>query len=505
MAAVLLAGSFGKGQAVEAAMRGRFRHMAAGMSGAKAQEAGKFTTGSTMRHVVVMTATGSIGLLAIFIVDALNLFYIAMLGVEELAAAIGFASALMFFTISTALGLTIATSAVVSRALGRGDRETAARLGGASMIFLGVVMLAVALVAWPFLENLLYWVGARDRTLELATRFMQIVLPSTPIVAIGMGATGILRAAGDARRAMYVTLISGMATAVLDPILIFGFDLGLDGAAIATVISRFVLLAVGIYGVHYVHRLMKIPSRIELAAAFRPFFAVGVPAIMTQVATPVGNTYVTVEIAEFGDQAVAGWAIVGRILPVAFAGVFALSGAVGPIIGQNIGAQYYDRARDALRDAMIFIIVYVLIVWGLMALAAEPLAGLFNAEGEAREIVVFFCRIAAASFVLYGVLFVANAAFNNLGYATYSTVFSWGRSTLGVIPFVWVGAQYYGAIGVIAGWALGAVPFGIAAIIVAFRVVAKLAREGTGPDDVLPGPPPSSHSPFSTAKAATFH
>lgn len=475
------------------------------MSEADTGQGAKFTSGSTMWHVVVMTATGSIGLLAIFIVDALNLFYIALLGVEELAAAIGFASVLMFFTISTALGLTIATSAVVSRALGRGDRDTAARLGGASMIFLGAIMLAVTLIAWPFLENLLYWIGARERTLELSTRFMQIVLPSTPIVAIGMGATGILRAAGDARRAMYVTLIGGMATAILDPILIFGLDLGLDGAAIATVLSRIVLLAVGIYGAHYVHRLVKIPTGAELSAAVRPFFAVGVPAIMTQVATPVGNTYVTVQIADYGDQAVAGWAIVGRILPVAFAGVFALSGAVGPIIGQNVGAQLYDRARDTLRDSNIFIIVYVLIVWALMALAAEPLASLFNAEGQARDIVVFFCRIAAASFVFYGILFVANAAFNNLGYATYSTVFSWGRSTLGVIPFVWLGAQYYGALGVIAGWALGAVPFGIAAIIVAFRVVAKLAREGTGPGDVLPGPPPSSHSPFSTAKAATFH
>ncbi|MCB1453388.1 MAG: MATE family efflux transporter, partial [Rhizobiaceae bacterium] len=105
-----------------------------------------------MRHVVVMTATGSIGLLAIFIVDALNLFYIAMLGIEELAAAIGFASTLMFFTVSTALGLTVATSALVSRALGSGNRDGAARLGGASMIFIGIAMVAITILVWPFLE-----------------------------------------------------------------------------------------------------------------------------------------------------------------------------------------------------------------------------------------------------------------------------------------------------------------------------------------------------------------
>lgn len=117
-------------------------------------ETAKFVTGSTMRHVAVMTATGSIGLVAIFMVDALNLFYISMLGVKELAAAIGFAGTLMFFTISVSIGFTIAASALVSRALGRGDREAAARMGGASMLNMGLVTTAIAVAMWPFLDQL---------------------------------------------------------------------------------------------------------------------------------------------------------------------------------------------------------------------------------------------------------------------------------------------------------------------------------------------------------------
>ena len=96
----------------------------------------KFVTGSTLRHVIVMTATGSIGLIAVFVVDALNLFYISLLGIQELAAAIGFASTILFFTVSLAIGFTIACGALVGRALGRGDREEAARMGGASMVFI---------------------------------------------------------------------------------------------------------------------------------------------------------------------------------------------------------------------------------------------------------------------------------------------------------------------------------------------------------------------------------
>jgi putative MATE family efflux protein len=442
-------------------------------------EAAKFTTGSTMRHVIVMTATSSIGLVAIFVVDALNLFYISLLGVQELTAAIGFASALLFFTISVAIGFTVACSALVSRWLGRGDRAEAARMGGASMVFMGISTGAITIIAWPFLGQLIQLLGAQGETLELTTRFLEIVLPSLPLMGLGMCCAGILRGVGDARRAMYVTLGGGMAAAVLDPLFIFGFGLGLDGAAISTVLSRAVLLLIGLHGAHTVHRLVTLPDRERLAAAFRPFFAIGLPAALTQLATPVGAAYVTLEIAAFGDQAVAGWAIIGRLVGVAFGVVFALSGAVGPIIGQNLGAHRHERIVSAVRDSLIFTVIYVLAVWALLAVFAVPIADLFGAKGTARDITVFFCRFAAGSFLFTGAIFVASAACNNLGYPVYSTVFNWGRSTLGIIPFVWLGAKLHGAEGVIAGWGLGAVIFGIASVIVCFRVIGRITHEQT--------------------------
>lgn len=464
----------------------------------------KFTTGSTMRHVIVMTATGSIGLIAVFAVDALNLFYISLLGVQELAAAIGFASTLLFFTTSVSIGLTIACGALVSRYLGRGARKEAAAMGGASMVFTGLASAAITIATWPFLHQLCALLGARGETLELSTRFLQIVMPSLPLLALGMCTTGILRGVGDARRAMYVKLGSGVSAAILDPILIFGFDLGIDGAAIATVLSRVVMITIGLRGAHVVHQLIRLPDRARLAEAVRPFFKIGLPAIMTQIATPVGNAYVTVEMAAFGDEAVAGWAIVGRLLPVAFGVIFALSGAVGPILGQNYGARKYDRLISTMRDSLIFTTAYVLVVWGLLAIFAGPIASIFGAEGTSRELVLFFCHFAAGSFLFNGAIFVSSAAFNNLGYATYSTVFNWGRSTLGVIPFVWVGAQLYGAKGVMAGWGLGAVLFGIASVIVCFRVVRHIASHPPHRGDIPPPPPPAAQSPFSTGKAATL-
>ncbi|MDP3895193.1 MAG: MATE family efflux transporter [Mesorhizobium sp.] len=479
--------------------------MSAAAPSPAARPVAKFTTGSTLKHVISMTATGSIGLIAIFIVDALNLFYISMLGVQELAAAIGFAGTLLFFTISVAIGLVIATSAVVARALGRGDRAEAARLGGASMVFMGMATTAMAVAIWPFLDTLVHLMGARGETAEIATRFLRIVLPSSPIMALGMCTTGILRGVGDARRAMYVTLSGGIAAAILDPILIFGLDLGIDGAAIATVLSRLVILAVGLHGAHVVHRLIRLPDRRRLIAASGTFFGIGVPAVLTQIATPVGNTYVTIEMARFGDDSVAGWAIVGRIIPVAFGVIFALSGAVGPILGQNYGAKLYGRLVDTMRDSLIVTLVYCLAVWALLAIFAGQIAGIFGATGDARELVVFFCVFAAGSFLFNGALFVSNAAFNNLGFPGYGTMFNWGRSTLGVIPFVWLGASLYGAKGVVAGWGLGAVVFGIGSVIVCFRLVRQIAAREPPSDDILPGPPPTANSPFSTGKAAMLH
>ncbi|MCI5078532.1 MATE family efflux transporter [Oricola sp.] len=465
----------------------------------------KFTSGSTMRHVVVMTMTGSIGLVAIFAVDALNLFYISLLGQAELAAAIGYAGTLMFFTISAAIGLTIATGAMVSRALGAGNRAEAARRGGAAMLFMAVVTTVISVSAWLLIPQLLGLIGAQGETKALADSFLRIVFPSIPVMALGMCTTGILRGVGDARRAMYVTLAGGAAAAVLDPLLIFGLDLGLQGAAISTVLSRIVLLAVGLHGAVVVHKLIARPDIAVLREAMRPFFNIGGPAVMTQLATPVGNAYVTAQIASFGDGAVAGWAIIGRLIPVAFGVIFSLSGAVGPILGQNYGAKLYHRLFETMRDALIFTTIYVLVIWGLLALSSGLVADVFRAEGEARELVVFFCLFAAASFLFNGALFVANAAFNNLGFALYSTVLNWGRSTLGVIPFVWLGAQWYGAIGVIAGWALGAVVFGVAAVFACFRVIASIEqRDRRDHDDNLPSPPPTAQSPFSTGKAATL-
>src|SRR5919112_1844352 len=308
----------------------------------------RFVTGSTMRHVTVMTATGAVGLVAIFVVDLLSLVYISWLGDPRLTAAVGLATIVLFLATSINVGLMIAIGALVSRALGAGERDVARLLGGTA------------------------------DTAAVAQRFLWITLPSNVFLALGMGLSGVLRAVGDATRAMYVTLSGAVVTVALDPLLIFGFGLGTDGAAMATVVSRCLFALVGLHGAVKVHDLVAWPRLNHLVADFRPMFAIAVPAVLTNVATPIAGAFFAGVLAQFGDGAIAGIAIVDRIVPVAFGGLFALSGAIGPILGQNWGARRFGRMRQALRDSIVFLGVYVTLVWMLLLLFRWPLTRLFN-------------------------------------------------------------------------------------------------------------------------------
>lgn len=462
----------------------------------------KFTTGPTMRHVAIMSATGSVGLIAIFIVDVLNLLYIARLGQQELAAAIGFAGTLLFFGTSLGIGISIAGTALTSRAIGARDSERAKRMAGSSILFMAAITGLLSIATLPLVDPLLTLLGATGRTHAIAWRFMMMVWPATPVLAVAMMQSGLLRATGDAKRSMYVTLSGAFVTAALDPVLIFVLDLQVDGAAIASIISRLAMLLVGWHGVSRVHDLVRWPSLTALVDDSRALAAIALPAVATNIATPVGNTFVTSAISKFGDSAVAGWAVIGRLTPFAFGVVFALSGAIGPILGQNLGARKFDRVRRALMDSLILTTGWCLLAWAGMALSAEPTIAGFSLSGEGADMVRFFAHWAAGLFVFTGALFVANAAFNNLGFPLLSTGFNWGRATLGTLPFVLAGAHFMGANGVVLGQAAGGVVFGAAAVLICFRVLGRLETEAvpTPEEDALTAAP---LPPFTSGQGGT--
>lgn len=446
-------------------------------------EQAKFLEGSLLRHVTVMSMTASIGLMAVFLVDFVDMIFISMLGKAELAAAVGYAGALLFFTTSFSIGMAIAAGALVARALGSGDDDLAARRAATVMIW-GVIFGAVfAAVVWVNLAPLARLVGASGQTLDLAVGYLQIIIPTMPVLLVGMVGSAILRAHGAASKSMWVTIIGGAINAVLDPIFIFALDMELAGAAWASVAARFGIAISAIWLILRDHGGLAMPRASEVFGDARPIFAIAAPAILTQLATPVGQAYVTRSMAEFGEAAVAGMAIVARITPVAFAVLFALSGAVGPIIGQNYGADRHDRVRETFRDALIFCAIVVGVISAALFALRGPIVALFDAEGVTVELVFLFCGPLALAYFFNGVIFVSNAAFNNLGHPFWSTLVNWGRHTLGTIPFVIAGAAIFGAPGVLIGQAGGGVIFATLAWVMAVRVMNKAVHLEPAPRD----------------------
>jgi putative MATE family efflux protein len=433
-----------------------------------------FTEGSILRHVIVMTATGSIGLVAIFAVDLLSLLYVSWLHDPKLTAGVGFATQILFFLVSINIGLSIALTALVAKALGQGDRPHAQRLAASGLIHVIFISVVVSACVFPFRRELLMLLGARGESLDVAARFLAITLPSNVLMAIGMAMSGVLRAVGDAKRSMYVTLFGAVATAIADPILIFGLKLGIDGAAMATILSRCVFAGVGLYGAIYVHGLVRRPQRSFVMRDLAPMMAIAAPAILTNLAAPVANSYSLSIFAGFGEPTVAAFAIIDRVTPVAFGVLFAMSGSVGPIMSQNYGAGLFSRVRATLSNCLVLTTIYVVLVWGLLALAAPLVNAMFNATGATADLVAFFCNYGAAAWLFLGFIFVSNAAFNNLGFPILSTVFNWGRATLGTIPFVTLGASQGGAQGGLLGMIAGAAIFGVLAVVSAYFAIRRL-------------------------------
>lgn len=455
-------------------------------------QGGRFLTGSTMGHVVRMTMTGAAGITFVFVVDAANLFWISQLGEPQMVAAIGFAFAIQFFSISSGIGLMIAANALVARAIGAGRREEARRMASSAAMIAFVVQGIMAALIVGFRHDIVALTGAEGETARLAARYLALTLPSLTIMAVSLIANGALRALGDGRRSMFVTLFSGTVSMFLDPLLIFVLGLGLDGAAIGLNVSRLIMLCAALWFAIGTHDILARPSLGDAAARLRPYALIALPAIATQFATPMGNYLMTAVMAQFGDQAVAGWAVVGRLTVVAFGGIFSLAGAIGGIFGQNFGARKFDRVQSTYRDALLFGLVYTLVLWAVLYVSAPLVIAGFALTPEGAAVVQAFVTFGAAGYVFAGALFVSNAAFNALGRPTRSTLTVWLRDGAITLPLALWLSGLFGAEGVIYAQALASALVGSLAALWGWRFIRTLSHSTLPPLDVEPARPYAS-------------
>ncbi|WP_434642035.1 MATE family efflux transporter [Achromobacter piechaudii] len=410
-------------------------------------------------------------MLAVFAVEFLSLLYLGTLQDEAVMGAVGFGSMTQFTITSVCIGVTVGGAALVSRALGAGNLLRARTLAGASLLLMAGAALGAAAV---FLAAIAPFTAAIGLEPDVRAHLLSYVLITTPfavVMGIGMMLSNLLRASGRGRQSMWVLLAGTATVAVLDPIVIFVLDAGMQGIAWAGGVGRLATVALGGWLVFGKHRLVDWPGRRALLADLAAIGKIALPAALTALATPTAVIFTVSTYATFGPSVMAGATVVDRVLQLAYSLYFVLPGAIGPILGQNLGAGQWDRVKQTVRLTSRWALLYGLGVATLLAVFAPWVADLFQVAGPGRDLIIFFCRYGSFAWALNSLFFVAIAVFNNLGYAAYSTMIGWLRATLGTLPFVWLGAHYGGAEGVLLGQTLGFALFSVIAIAVCSRVL----------------------------------
>lgn len=442
-----------------------------------------YTQGPIFGHISTLALTSAVGMFAIMIVDLVDMYFISILGEPSMAAAVGFAGLGLFFGASVTIGISIAVSTLVAQALGEENEQLAQRYATHGLLYSLVWTIPITILTMIFAKDLLSLIGATGETLSLSVTYFRIVGASLPILGLAFVATSLLRAVGAAKLSMWSTIIGGLVNAVIDPILIFGAGMGLAGAAIASVISRITVAAIALYSVTKAHGLIVQPVWSMLLQDFKTLNALALPSMVTNLSGPVSAAFATSQMARFGTDAVAAASVVGRLTPVAFSGLYGLSGAVGPVASQNMGANKFQRVRETLVAGGKFVVIYVIPVTVLMFFAQDWIIAIFSLQGEAAELLHFYATFVVGSYILFGLQLCANPLFTALRHPGFATVSNIVRDLLLAIPLIFLLSAEFGSRGVLAGQAVANALAGILAFATAYWMSGKVERgEPIGPN-----------------------
>ena len=320
----------------------------------------RYVQGNILGHLIQAAAASSVGMLAIFLVDLADLYFISLLGVPQLAAAVGFSGMLFFLAASIGMALSVAASTLVSQALGQNNPEKASQYFLDVTVFalgLGIIVTVMLHLSAPSLLSLL---GARGEVHDMALNYFRIVNYSLPLLLLGMTSGAGLRASGAPGLSMRSTLWSGAVNALLDPLFIFGFwvipGMGLDGAALATVCSRIALLLASGYGAVVTKQLLRGARIVRVPHSFGPVLGIAFPSLLTSLSTPIGSAFVT-NLFNLSSHAAEVFYFYCRVMAFTY-GFYGLHLAATQTF-TNIGHPTWSTIANLVRD-LLFMVPLVL-------------------------------------------------------------------------------------------------------------------------------------------------
>jgi putative MATE family efflux protein len=412
---------------------------------------------STLKDMTIPMIYGMILLMTFNVVDT---FFVSLLGTQPLAA-ISFTFPVTFTILSMTIGLGIGTSAVIAKLIGNDDVSLAKNAATASLVLSALIVCLLSTVGYFYTYELFTLLGAEPPLLPLIHDYMDVWYLGSVFLIGPMIGNAILRASGDTVTPGFIMGSAGLVNAILDPILIFGIGpipaMGIQGAAIATLISWFVGLIYVLYVLSVKKKLIRstLFTLSEFLYSSKSILKIGLPAAGANMLTPIAGAIMTAIVASYGDHAVAAFGVGSRIESIACLVVLALSMTLPPLISQNFGAGLMKRVETAYKVSVKFVLIWQFLVFLVLILVAPYIAKIFTNEAEVADIIVLFMWILPLAYGFQGIIILTNSSFNALHKPMVSLVLSVVRLFVCYVPLALLGSYFYGLIGFFIGAAIG--------------------------------------------------
>lgn len=353
----------------------------------------------------------------------------------------GLAITFPFMNLSGAFGAAIGVGAstTLSVRLGQRDYKTAQQILGNTVVLNTIIGVVFAIVCLIFLHPILRFFGATDNTLPYASEYMVVILLGNVITHQYLGLNALLRAASKPRIAMYATIFTVVLNTALDPLFIYVFDMGIRGAAIATILAQTVALCwqLRIFGdkremLHFQKGCFRLRSDIV-----KNILAIGMSPFSMHACSCIVVIFINTTLVKYGgDMAVGAYGIANRIGFLFFMVIMGINQGMQPIAGYNYGALKFDRLMRVLKLAIIAATLVMTAGWLVGELMPYPCARLFTSDEKLLQISVDAIRINMICFPLIGFQAVTTNFFQSIGKAKVSMFLSLSRQMIFLLPLL---------------------------------------------------------------------
>lgn len=370
-------------------------------------------------------------------------------------------------------------ASLFSIARGMGDEKRADEIMGCSLALLLIFSVVLTAVAQIFQKPLLYLFGASDNTYPYAASYTRIYTAGTLFVMLSLGMNYYINAQGFSTMGMLTVAAGAVANAVLDPIFIFVFGLGIAGAAIATVISQALsafLVMRFLLSNRALHRIQAKYIRLGRETVWS-ILSLGVANFTMNVTNCLVTISCNAQLRRYGgDLYLGAMTIVGSIRDVVMMTVHGLTHGTQPVLGYNYGAGAYDRVKSGIRFTTVGVSIYAFLVWATLMLCPQPFISLFNNEAELTTLAARCVRLHFAAFFLMALQIVGQCVFVGLGRTKNATFFALLRKIVIVVPLVYILPRFFGADGVFLSEPISDIVGGVACFTTMYLTVYRKLR-----------------------------